>query len=307
MRSCCAAHHVIERAIKKKDLTLLKTLEGSGDPAGQILSAFTVSRDKEAIGGATNILLLSFRGPVAADCTAILTAILESYQDYLDVTYGNSTDQTLAKIIDARNQLKEDLTKKEEALLDFRARPEVAELIRTKDGLNVLYDRIVELQKAKTQRSVMHEELKNSVDTLEKAVKDGTEKEALEALYRVDPKAPSSNKYLEEQLSPLLAQEAELAQKFGENHPDLMSLRIRIKTMRDQFEKLAGGSAKKERNPAQHYIKLLKDQMVLNELNLNAIDKLYHEATKKTQKLNTLEQEEDNLRLSVARSPRFVG
>src|SRR5262245_5732891 len=79
---------IIEKAVKKKDLASLKSFENSGDPAGQIGANLTITRaSKETGGGANNIIHLSLRGPVPEECSKVLSAVIDSYQEFLDVTY----------------------------------------------------------------------------------------------------------------------------------------------------------------------------------------------------------------------------
>src|SRR5262249_54957063 len=85
---------ILERAVKKRDLTACRTFEAVADPTGAILAGLGVSRDAKETGGVpNNIVLLSYRGPVADDTGKVLSAVVESYQEWLDITYRNVSDQ----------------------------------------------------------------------------------------------------------------------------------------------------------------------------------------------------------------------
>jgi capsular polysaccharide biosynthesis protein len=111
---------ILERAVKKRELGSLKMFENVGDPAATILANLVVARDTKDTGTLSNIIVLTFRGSVAEDCGKVLAAILESYQEFLDITYRNVSDQTLELITKARDMLKRDLSESEDRYLKFR-------------------------------------------------------------------------------------------------------------------------------------------------------------------------------------------
>src|SRR5271165_577354 len=149
---------IIERAIRKRDLTSMKTFEGSGDPVGQVLGSLVVSRDtKDPTLGSNNIIQLAFRGPVAEDCGKVINAIIDSYQDFLDSTYRNVSDQTLQLIEKARDVLKKDLADSEKEWVDFRQKTPI--FWKSKDGLNMQLERVANIEKKRTDLYARKNEL----------------------------------------------------------------------------------------------------------------------------------------------------
>src|SRR5262249_29986134 len=156
----------------------LKTFENSTDHAGLILGGLNVARDtKEAVAGSNNILNLSYRGPVAEDCGKIVSATIESYQEFLDITYRNASDQTLDLIQKARDLLKTDLAKSEEKYLKFRQ--ETSLFWKNKEGVNVQLERVVSLEAKRTAMLVKQDEMQNRIEFLDQALKEGKGREAL--------------------------------------------------------------------------------------------------------------------------------
>jgi succinoglycan biosynthesis transport protein ExoP len=295
---------IIERAITKKDLTSLRTLENNGDPIWQIAGSFTVGRDKDAVGGgATNILLLSYRGPVADDCSKIVSAIIESYQEYLDISYSNGTDQSLQQIQKICNILNNDLKTAEETYLKYRQQNST--YLTAHASLNYQTERMLSLQKKRTDRAVFQESLKDRIALLEKADKEGEGKgnKALDALLNGDgPKDPYPTKFQDDQLLPLLLAEKQLLEYYGDDNINVISVRNRIAMLKAHFEKLAPDAGKKDRSPVQRHIEMLSQIEREAKLNVDSLDKLLEEAKSKAANLSSLELEEEKLRKEAARA-----
>src|SRR5207249_3222500 len=79
---------ILQRAIQKRELTTLRTFDVEKEDALAVLMRnLSASRSKDPSGGVSNILIVSFRGPVPDDCNKILEAVLEAYREVLDETY----------------------------------------------------------------------------------------------------------------------------------------------------------------------------------------------------------------------------
>src|SRR5262249_36637419 len=105
---------IIARAVKNGELQKLKSFEGCSDPVGPIIAGLTVARDSKdsySYGNSSNILNLSFRGPVADECDVVLNAVVESYQSFLDETYRNLSHEAVNLINSAKNVLHDDLAR----------------------------------------------------------------------------------------------------------------------------------------------------------------------------------------------------
>lgn len=109
---------VIERAVTKRDLKNLKSLEGL-DAVAEIKSMLVVSRHTDG-NAPSSIIDLRYYGPVECDCNMILNAVIDSYEEFLDITYRNVSDQTLELITKARETLNQDMIKAEKQLLQLQ-------------------------------------------------------------------------------------------------------------------------------------------------------------------------------------------
>ncbi len=124
---------VVDKAIRKHDLQSLPSLAGIANPTSAIITSLTATRDTKE-SGATNIINLSYKGSVPEDCSAIISAVIESYKDFLDETYRNVSDDTLGLITQAHDLLQKDLVEKEKKYAEFREKAPVVVAQNNKDG-----------------------------------------------------------------------------------------------------------------------------------------------------------------------------
>ena len=107
----------LERALNKRDLASLKAFTNVGDPVAAIQAGLTVTRDP--MGG--GIIVLGYRGASADESVTILGAVLESYQEYLDIIYRhNDSDPALELWTKAVEVLRNDLAHSEEQYRKLR-------------------------------------------------------------------------------------------------------------------------------------------------------------------------------------------
>jgi capsular exopolysaccharide synthesis family protein len=298
---------IIERAVKKKDLAAMKTFESSGDPVGQIVASLTVMRDaKESPSGANNIIHLSFRGPVPEECGKVLAAVVESYQEFLDITYRNVSDETLDLITKARDMLKKDKTISVDKYKKFRDQTPL--LWKTKDGSNVQLDRVVDMESKRSALLIRQAELRERVKFLENAVESGKGIEVVQALARnADMKLANPDKALDDQLLPLLLQEQQLLETYGEKHPQVISVRNRIKLIREHYQKSAGGDESvAERSPLQRLLQVTREELRETEAVLLALVAPLEDMKKEARDISNLQIHEDELRREVAHTEKLL-
>lgn len=104
---------IIGRALKMPNLAFLT----DGD-VQTVRNALTVRRE----GDKDNLITITWKGADADKGKLILDAVLVAYQNFLDETYKNVSDRYLELIIFARTQLKDNLMRSEQELMDFRSK-----------------------------------------------------------------------------------------------------------------------------------------------------------------------------------------
>src|SRR5207237_765592 len=174
------------------------------------------------------------------DSAAVLDALINSYQGFLEETYKIVSEDTVTLIRQARNTLKKDLTEAEEKYRTFhRDSPLV---FKNKDGINISQDRVAGIEAKRSALLIRKTELEERLKAIDQAVKDGRGRTMVLALLNPGPaaaKSPPSEKSPEEQLLPLLLQEQQLLESYGADHPDVKSVRKRIALVRNVLKQQA--------------------------------------------------------------------
>jgi succinoglycan biosynthesis transport protein ExoP len=294
---------IIDRAVKKRDLASMKSFENSGDPVAQLLGSLAVTRDsaKDTTAGPNNIIHLAFRGPIAEDCGKVLAAVIDSYQEFLDITYKNVSDNTVDLITRAREVLKKDLKESEDKYQKFRLEAPI--FWKSKDGVNMQLERVASLETKKSTILVRQSELRARLEFLEKNIKEGRGNETLLLVQRANQgKMSPAEKVFQDQLLPLLMQEQKLLETYGEDHPQVKSARASIALLRDFYKDTITSAEEASKNPVELYRHLMRDEYQENEMILTSLGKVLDGLKNEARDLTNYEIQEDHLRGDVART-----
>jgi polysaccharide biosynthesis transport protein len=269
------SRRVIEQAIEKGDLQSLEQFRERGgirqsladwvsvsifeaEPEGRreqqlatdIINSLVVSRDAQrpGISPSNEILNLSFRGKVAADCPRILDAIIAAYQDFLKETYRNTNAETLELIAQARGMVQKDLEVKEASYQKFLAA--TPPLRKPQDRTTAQQDRLFRIDAKLAALRMRRAEIEASIAMIDKAIKSGRNPAATlermstfsatggfgpaHSLTAAEPSITDSGAKvsLEEQLLSLQLQKARLLAIRAPNHPDVVGLSRQIDSVR---------------------------------------------------------------------------
>jgi capsular exopolysaccharide synthesis family protein len=236
---------VVGRAVQKHDLGALPCLAGEKDgPAEAVIRGLSVTRNRGAAGGGENVLTLSFQCTSAGDCARVLSAVIDSYKDFLDETYRDISGETLRLIAQARDVLHKELLQKEAAYRKFRKETPLL-LWRGKDGANLRQERLSSIEARRSALLLRKAEIRGQLAAIEAGLKEGGRPEALLAQVaawtaQAEAARGAPPVTMPNQLYPLLVEEQKLLETRGENHPEVVSLRKRIELTRNF---LAGPSA----------------------------------------------------------------
>ncbi len=296
---------IIGRAVKKHDLASLRSFAGQGDPSGAIIGALSVARDGKE-WSTTNIVNLSYRGPVADDCPVVLGAVIDSYKDFLDETYRNVSDNTLELITKARDLLDKDLKDKRKKYREFREEsPLVAEGV-SKDGGSPAQARLSELETKRMALLFRGAEIEDRLGAVEAARARGTAREVVQALAAGAPDkatAPGGRSALQADLMPLLLQEQSLLEDFGEDHPQVLAVRRKIKMARELHAGVAAEQKTPEGpDPVEAYVRGLKQEQANVQLQSQSLARLAGEEVKKAKELRRYEDEDEEYRTEITQT-----
>jgi capsular exopolysaccharide synthesis family protein len=307
---------IVERAVKKRDLQGLKSFEGQGDPSGAIIGALGVARDKEAsTGGPTNIINLSFRGSGAEDCGKVLAAVIESYQEFLDVTYRNVSDQTLDLITKARDILKKDLAEAQKKYAEFRQSSPL--LWKGKDGASIYQERVTVIEQQRSKLLIHEAELRERLKGVDKGLADGRSRESLLLMMAAKEQKESGAAKVagtEEQLLALALQERQLLDEGrGPDSYQVRSLRNRMKMLRE-FGKtgtvlLPGEKREEGKKPGpdalERYLQVLRLDLQETEMLQHSLANLLDGMKLEARALSNYADEEDRLRGDITRAQKL--
>lgn len=294
---------VIERAVGKRNLASMKTFEGVTDPIGYIQGSMGVARDstKETSGQPNNIMSMSFRGPVSEDCGKVLDAVVDAYQEFLDINYRNVSDQTLELITKARDTLKGDMQQAEGKYLEFRLNSPI--FIRSQNGLNVEQERVAAFEAKRSQMKLRLTELNQRISSLKAAERAGRGAEVLGYQAAINSNASKNaearTRGIEEPLIALKIKLHELEQTFGDDHPDVKGMRSRIVKMREELEKIAPSAT--ETDPAKVMLATLEFEKSEIDQTILAMDSALVDMMKDARNLSAIEIQEAHLRNEVTR------
>jgi uncharacterized protein involved in exopolysaccharide biosynthesis len=164
---------LLGRAVAKGKLGELKSLAGR-----EVNTALAKGLSVQRHPHAPNVLVLTFTGADGKDGVAVLTALIEAYREYLEMTYRNVSDQTVELITRARDVLREDLRVSEDKYEQHRLQV-APPLFSSKNWVAIAQERMSALEAKKTALRIRQVEIQARVEALEKALKAGADPEAL--------------------------------------------------------------------------------------------------------------------------------
>jgi succinoglycan biosynthesis transport protein ExoP len=312
---------IVERAIHKQQLQTLRSFAGQQDVTEAIIKALGVTRNRAQSGGEGNILQLSLRAGSAADCTTTLTAILDSYKDFLGETYQTTSAGTWKLITQARDELRKELSQKESVYAEFREKTPL--LGKAREGLEIHLKRLDGIQTKRSALLLRRVELQAQLEAIAAARKNGHTQQALLALVSEFPSRGEGGdsrrdkpQALQDQLVPLLLEEQKLLQSYGPNHPDLQAVRKRIAATRAFFTRPSpawevattqGGEdpAPAARDTLELHVQYLVQKLSELQISEKLLDNLFEGEEETAKQLRAHESRDEMLRSDITRTQQL--
>ncbi|HZU39161.1 MAG TPA: polysaccharide biosynthesis tyrosine autokinase [Gemmataceae bacterium] len=230
---------LVAQAVERSKLNLLPSLSGQANPTEAILRTLTVTRGRSQFGE-NNLLSLSVRARYPEDCPTILSALLETHRHGMAMAYENETAGALRAIMQARDGVEQQLRRSEAAYAAFRKTHPLAD--KGVNGVSPLRQRLDGIQAKRSAVLLRRADLESKLKTVLAAQKAGQPPEALLATLAGSTGGLAQDSggrdrllVLQEQLAPLLEEEQKLLAAYGPNHPDVQSVRQRIRAVRALF------------------------------------------------------------------------
>ncbi len=311
---------IIEGAIQRRNLASLECFDGKDDLIELIQKSLNVTRNRSA-GTNNNVLDLSFRATNPAESALVLDAIIESYKDYLDVTYRNISDDTVKLIMQAREVLEQDLKKQDTAYRAFRQNAPVL-LSRNKEGTSLTQERLSSIEAKRSVLLVRKAEIQGYLQTIDAGLKSGASQESLLAIISGwstkidgDVNGPVERNSMNNQLFTLLQEEQKLLEMRGENHIEVKALRHRIEIARDYMASPAaawrqpmpkGGTKDGAKQPVEMFRDYFTQQLNHVEISEKLLSDLYREQFTVARALANFEVEDDKLRRDITLTEKLM-
>ena len=212
-----------------------------------IINAMVVTRDAQrpGINPSNEVINLSFRSTVPADCPRVLNAVIASYQEFLQEAYRNTNAEAVELITQARVMVEKDLEAKEATYQRFLA--QTTPLWKAQDRGTAQQDRVIKIDGKLAALRMRRTEIEASIAMIENAIKSGRNPTATvvrmlpvpaaDTLALNDPAAPERGfrVSLEEELIGLKLQQVKLEAKHSKNYPTVQAINRQLRAVRDMI------------------------------------------------------------------------
>lgn len=304
---------IVERAANDEEIKngLQSFPEATSPPAlaASMMQGLQVARDnKETMTQAgNNILVLSFKGPVAEECPLVLRKVVKHFQEYLNEVYKNVSDNTLKHITNAQMLLGNDIERENRKYAELRQK---SPALITKYGGRAIYEqRLSKLEEARSARRMELLEKQQRLALIEKVYKEQGQRAAIQAIMGTGAKVSiSGDRNLDELLAPWLYQERQLiAQGLGPGHPKRKAVKEAIEHIKQTYmrpgdNKDPNASAKPEetqQDNAMAFINTLRFEVIDLQNLLANYDAQYEKEFQEAKELNAWEVEEEGLKNKI--------
>ena len=301
---------IVRRAVEAHELQELGSFSGSGDPTSAIIGSLKIARATTQTDERTDVLELSFKGPDPQDCATVVTALMDSYQEFLGEMHQNVSKETVQLITEAKGVLLTQLREKEATYREFRTQAPLLWETET-EAVNIHQARLNQIEGSRSELRIERSKLRAKLQAIEAAVKRGGNREALMLTINVNPDNPrlktTGKDTLTSQLIPLLLEEQMFLERHGPDHPVVTSQRKRIALTRELYRNLTDdddGRGDQEIKPVDFltvYVDSLREQLRATEEQGQELDILFAEESSAAKALTVFEVENEAFRKDINR------
>jgi polysaccharide biosynthesis transport protein len=295
---------IVEKAVEKHNLGTLESFRDCLYPTGEILNNLRATRILGENRAPTNILVLSYSGPVATDCPIILEAVFDAYRDFLGKEYQTVSDDTVTVVKKARSILEEGRKKAQDSLTKIRL--EHPGLRRTSTGTTSVADRIATIEGKLSALTLKQTELMAKLRDFEVAIRENRPRIELLAMAFADQNSRGGTGLAAHEM--LLAKRLEYSKlvnndALGPDHPKVKGVKDEIDLISDHLKKTQSedplGTLAKD--PVEAYQLGLKRDLSFAESQIKAFGIVLSKELEVQKQLTAVEQEEETLRGDLER------
>ena len=233
---------VLAEALLSENLAQRPEFADSQSAMGQIAKRMEVVRLPDS-----DILDITYFGESREEPQAVLSAVLDAYQQFLAAGFGGRVKEILEYIRTARTELAAELATLRE---EYRLMKEKSPLVRGENGMVSPHD--AEMRRYGAERDALRVQIarnKSRIDSLTEARGVVGNEAALSLLVKdfqdQDGSEPPKDLQIRDELFPLIRMEQELIQRYGPRHPDVSRVRAQIKATEEHLKDYLGDAVPK--------------------------------------------------------------
>lgn len=282
---------IIQRAVDKGHLAQLASLKNvpEKDRVRFIATRLTTHFPSRRDAVEPELIEVRFRASTDADATAVLNAVLRSYEAFVNETFRSGEEETVRLLNEARDEIGVELKKKRDELRKFsREAP-----CDCGPGISILTSPMDTKRAIDAKRAVISDartELRALIATVESRIRQGTSPE--EVLTLIQEYRTSEISRNHSQLNPgvdvliaLLHVHLELSQKYGLQHPQVRELGSKISLITQHL------TQQRVMQPSDSATQITPEQFIqLLRFNLETLDNKDKEYAKEWEELEKTAQ-----------------
>ena len=247
---------IVEKAVELHELDKLPSLALSKDPAEDVLDSIKVQRSAGEDSSFINVLDVTCTNPNRDDAKKICHAVIDAYHVYLRENHQENTGELLKLVNRATGDLKQQIDDTEAAYEKFRQTAPIhmktttrgAGGERTASATNVHQENLAALELEQQRLLVQKAEVQSKIQSMQKGLAQGQSREELATMIQLftvpqskSAQAPASlaaaggANSVDGQLLPLILREKQLLLEFGEDWPEVQTVRAQIATLRQYY------------------------------------------------------------------------
>jgi polysaccharide biosynthesis transport protein len=306
----------IRQAVEHGNLRALPTFADTDDPTGEIKSSLTVTRestDPTRISPGASIVTFAYRGPQPADCPVVVSAMIQSYQEFLDKTSRKLSEEALSVITRKAESVRQEIRVTEAKYQEFRKRAPL--LTPSRDGISTLQGRIADIETRKADLALRRASAENRIAAVRRAVAAGADNATLMAIV-AESNRKDSYTAMEAALFPLLLKEKTLLEDFGPGHPEVLAVRKQIALVNEFYAPssptrtgLASPAGElldtRQQATVKTYTESLQHELAEVETAEKTLAKLTEEQNAKAKETQSYESEDRQLSGEIARLEQY--
>lgn len=296
---------VVQQAVAHDQLQGLKSLAGSSNPSGQILSSLDVSAEGQ--DASTNLVDLSFAAADPDDCRVVLGSVIASYQRFLDDTFENANQDTLQVIAAQAQELKVELQTMEDQY--HRLQKEAPMLWKSSKDQSFYDARLAAIEEARSSLQIRRTQLEPRVELLKEGLASPQDRSRL--LVAIDQwerseRPDGERQNIDDDLMPLLVEENALRQQFGGGHPTVRAIRNQIDFIRSSRASRAAALSQGDSSQRIYdYLQEMDQQLQEIAKTELALQELFKKEHQQAKSLLDHELKERQLASEIARTEQF--